>query len=62
MADGFPPNYTMNLKRAMLMVPIKPPPTVSEPQKWSITFRDFLSKCLVKDHNHRPTAADLMSV
>lgn len=30
MADGFPPNYTMNLKRAMLMVPIKPPPTVSE--------------------------------
>jgi len=62
MADGFPPLHHMKPKRAMVMVPIKPPPTVSEPSKWSKDFLDFLACCLIKDLETRPKSVDLMVV
>jgi len=61
MADGFPPYYKFKPKRAMMMVPIKPPPTVEEPSKWSSDFLDFVAKCLVKDPERRGTAQELIS-
>ena len=44
------------------MIPKEPPPTLSEPKKWSPEFQDFVSKCLVKDPNQRATASELLQV
>jgi len=59
MADGFPPYHKLKPKRAMMMVPLKPPPTVEDTSKWSPEFLDFLAQCLVKEPEKRPTATDL---
>jgi len=61
MADGFPPHHKEKPLRAMMMVPMKPPPTVAEPSKWSHYFNDFVAKCLVKDPKLRVTSMDLMT-
>lgn len=42
------------------MIPTKPPPSFRHPDKWSPEFIDFVSKCLVKNPEHRATARDLM--
>jgi serine/threonine protein kinase len=62
MADGFPPHHKMPPLRAMMMVPLKEPPTVTDPSKWSNHFNDFVAKCLVKDPKTRPQAMDLLTV
>eukprot|EP01118_Nematostelium_gracile_P004154 TRINITY_DN1488_c0_g1_i1.p1 TRINITY_DN1488_c0_g1~~TRINITY_DN1488_c0_g1_i1.p1 ORF type:complete len:449 (-),score=99.10 TRINITY_DN1488_c0_g1_i1:3-1349(-) len=61
MADGFPPHHNLKVQRAMMMVPLKPPPTVGDPSKFSSHFNDFLSKCLVKEPERRAAAHELMS-
>lgn len=43
------------------MIPNKQPPTLSEPQKWSDEFNDFVSQCLVKNPDDRPTARELLN-
>jgi serine/threonine protein kinase len=62
MADGFPPHHKEKPLRAMMMVPMKPPPTVAEPKNWSSDFNDFVAKCLNKDAKARPQAVDLIQV
>ncbi|CAB4009295.1 myosin-IIIa isoform X2, partial [Paramuricea clavata] len=37
-----------------------PPPTVKNPAKWSAIFNDFISKCVVKDLERRPTVHELL--
>ena len=37
------------------------PPSLSR-TKWSDVFVDFVNKCLVKEVESRPSAADLMNV
>jgi len=37
------------------------PPKLKEGDQWSDEFKDFLSKCLVKDPDLRPTCQDLLS-
>ena len=43
------------------MIPMKPPPNLANPKLWSKEMVDFLSKCLIKNAEERPTAAQLLS-
>lgn len=62
MGEGLPPNHEMNPMRAMKLVPIRPPPQMSEPNRWSANLHDFISKCLTKDPAMRPTSVELLVV
>ena len=44
------------------MIPTKPPPVLKETEQtnWSANFRDFVTKCLVKNPEERPTATALL--
>jgi serine/threonine protein kinase len=44
------------------MIPSRPPPRLSEPEKWSREFNDFVAQCLTKNAAERPTADDLLKV
>lgn len=44
------------------MIPTNPPPTFTTPELWSDSFRDFVSKCLVKNPENRATATQLLQV
>jgi len=39
----------------------EPPKGLTQPEKWSREFNDFVSKCLTYDPNNRPSAKDLLS-
>ena len=61
MAEGKVPYIEIHPMRAMFMIPSKPPPSFSEPDKWSSEFIDFVSRCLVKNPNNRATASELLN-
>jgi len=42
------------------MIPAKPPPSFRDPNRWSLEFTDFVSKCLVKNPENRATATQLL--
>ena len=42
------------------MIPTKPPPTLKDPNKFSNEFSDFISRCLVKNPEERPSATALL--
>lgn len=44
------------------MIPTKPPPMLKETDQtnWSASFRDFVTKCLVKNPEERQTATALL--
>lgn len=44
------------------MIPNRPPSRLREPAKWSESFVDFVSQCLVKDPKDRPTSRQLLEV
>jgi len=46
--------------QAIFMIPTKPPPTLKEPNKFSNEFSDFISRCLVKNPEERPSATALL--
>jgi len=60
MAEGKPPYSNIHPMRAIFMIPSRPPPKLTETDKWSKDFNDFISKCLTKNPEQRPTAADLL--
>jgi len=60
MAEGKPPYGDIHPMRAIFMIPTKPPPSFRCPDKWSPEFIDFVSKCLVKNPEHRTSAAALL--
>ncbi|PRP84427.1 hypothetical protein PROFUN_08107 [Planoprotostelium fungivorum] len=60
MADGKPPHANIHPMRVIFMIPSKPPPKLAEPDKWSKDFNDFLSLCLMKNPDQRPTANELL--
>ena len=60
MAEGKVPYMEMHPVRAMFMIIGKPPPSFSEPDKWSQEFIEFVSRCLVKNPQKRATASDLL--
>lgn len=41
------------------MIPTKPPPTLKNPENFSNEFSDFISRCLVKNPEERPSAINL---
>jgi len=60
MAEGKPPYGDIHPMRAIFMIPTKPPPSFRDPDKWSTELIDFVSRCLVKNPEHRSTAAELL--
>jgi len=60
MAEGDPPYSNIHPMRAIFMIPSRPPPRLSEPEKWSKEFYDFVAQCLTKDPAERPSADQLL--
>ncbi|KAL9657282.1 hypothetical protein ABK040_011502 [Willaertia magna] len=61
MADGEPPLLDLPPLRALFIIATQPPPTLREPEKWSNTFKDFLSLALAKNPQKRATADELLN-
>uniref|UniRef100_A0A4X2MDG4 Myosin IIIA n=1 Tax=Vombatus ursinus TaxID=29139 RepID=A0A4X2MDG4_VOMUR len=60
LGDGDPPFADLHPMRALFKIPRSPPPTLRQPELWTAEFNDFISKCLTKDYEKRPTVADLL--
>ena len=60
MAEGEPPYSHIHPVRAMFVIQKNPARGLTEPQKWSQEFNDFVSKCLIIDAKQRPTAKELL--
>ena len=60
MAEGKAPYGEIHPMRAIFMIPSKPPPSFSQPDKWSPAFIDFVSRSLVKQPDVRATASELL--
>ncbi|KAM6215284.1 myosin-IIIa [Rhynchocyon petersi] len=60
LGDGDPPLADMHPMRALFKIPRNPPPKLRKPELWSAEFNDFISKCLTKDYEKRPTVSDLL--
>lgn len=58
-AEGRPPYADVHPMRAIFMIPTKPPPTLKQPENFSNEFSDFISRCLVKNPEERPSATNL---
>jgi len=60
MAVGEPPLSKIHPMRAIFMIPMKPAPTLPEPDKYSEDFNDFIRTCLQKEPEDRPDAEKLL--
>ena len=59
LAEGQPPYSNLHPLRAIFLIPSKPPPTFNEPERWSANLVAFVSACLQKEPDVRPTSAEL---
>lgn len=55
-----PPNHEMSPMRVLLKIQKSDPPSLEQPSKWSKEFNSFVTLCLTKDPNQRPTADELL--
>jgi len=60
MADGQPPYYDIPFLKAIFLIPVRPPPKLTNPDAWSPEFNSFIAACLQKKPQDRPTALDLL--
>lgn len=60
MAEGKPPYSNIHPMRAIFMIPSRPPPRLTEPDKWSKEFNDFVALALTKNPEQRPNATELL--
>uniref|UniRef100_A0A915C9E9 Protein kinase domain-containing protein n=2 Tax=Parascaris univalens TaxID=6257 RepID=A0A915C9E9_PARUN len=60
MAEERPPYSEMNPAKVVFKIIKAEPPTLERPSQWSSSFRDVVFRCLTKDPQNRPTAADLI--
>ncbi|KAL6061616.1 Severin kinase [Balamuthia mandrillaris] len=59
-AEGWPPYADLKPLRAMVSIPVRPPPTLTQPKRWSPEFNDFIASALIKDPTQRPSARELL--
>ncbi|XP_066502041.1 serine/threonine-protein kinase 10 [Hoplias malabaricus] len=55
-----PPHHELNPMRVLLKIAKSDPPTLDQPSKWSLDFKDFLKTALDKNPEARPTATQLL--
>ncbi|PNW80428.1 hypothetical protein CHLRE_07g317300v5 [Chlamydomonas reinhardtii] len=60
MAEMTPPRWNVHPLRVIFMISRDPPPRLSQPEKWSPVFIDFVSQALIKDPKQRPAARYLL--
>ena len=60
LAEMKPPLIDMHAMSALYHIPQNDPPHFKEPEAWSPLFDAFLKLCLVKDHEERASAEQLM--
>jgi len=60
MAEGEPPYMEFPPLRALFLITTKGIPDLKDMGRWSPEFRDFVKKCLDKDSDTRPEAAELL--
>ncbi|VBB29056.1 unnamed protein product [Acanthocheilonema viteae] len=60
MAEEKPPYAEMNPAKVIFKVIKADPPTLERPNLWSPNFRAVVTKCLTKDPENRPSAADVL--
>lgn len=59
LANGQPPHANIHPMKVLFQIPKQPAPRL-EGMQWSKDFRDFVSLCLTKDPDHRPTARQML--
>lgn len=59
-AEWEPPHMAEKALRAMFLITTQPPPTLSQPERWSAEFRDFVGQCLVVNPSRRASASQLL--
>lgn len=60
MAEGEPPHHEIHPMRAIFMIPSRPPPVLAKPAEWSPDMSAFLTLCLQKSAEMRPSTSKLM--
>ena len=60
MAEGRPPNNDIKSMKQLTLIPNRPPPSLQNPKMWSMSVKDFLSKCITKDRMERPGVLALL--
>lgn len=61
MAEGEPPYSHIHPFRAMFAIKNNPPQGLTDPDKWSPEFNNFVRRCLTVDPKSRPPAKDLLN-
>uniref|UniRef100_A0A4W2D8X1 non-specific serine/threonine protein kinase n=1 Tax=Bos indicus x Bos taurus TaxID=30522 RepID=A0A4W2D8X1_BOBOX len=60
LGDGDPPLFDMHPVKTLFKIPRNPPPTLLHPEKWCEEFNHFISQCLIKDFEKRPSVTHLL--
>jgi serine/threonine protein kinase len=55
-----PPLHEIHPMKALMMIPMRDPPTFTAAEKWTRDFRDFVTSCLQKSPERRKNAAELL--
>lgn len=58
--DQDPPLSQMNPMRALMQIPLREPPKLSDPAAWSPAFADFLTLCLNREPRKRASIEQLL--